>query len=139
MFPKFLRLPISSVSIPYVPQIFEGQKVRDALIKLAESNLEVVLIVDSSNKLKGLVTNRDLKRLAFVDQDDPVEKLGTKDIVAIKAEAEIWQMLKILNGENRLKIKLDYLPVVDDDNRVLGIVTRRRLLEMATFLDYFTN
>jgi hypothetical protein len=53
-----------------------------------------------------------------------------RDVVAIANGAQLWQMLKIMNGENKSRKLVDTLPVVDKETKIpLGVIRRETLRE----------
>jgi IMP dehydrogenase len=97
--------------------IKRGKTVGDALALMAEYKIGGIPVVDDSNYLVGIVTNRDLR---FQHQMDlSVDEVMTKDNLIttdqstnLEAAAEILQQYKI-----------EKLPVVDNDNKLIGLIT----------------
>ena len=93
--------------------IRKGRTVRDALMMMAEYHIGGIPVVDEENHLVGIVTNRDLRferRLdKFIDEDNLVTTHQQTDLAAA---AQILQ-------EN----KIEKLPVVDKNNRLVGLIT----------------
>ena len=97
--------------------IRKGSKVRDALALMNEYHIGGIPVVDESSHLVGIVTNRDLRFESDMDKaiDDVMtsEKLVTTDQQTDLASASL-----ILQ-----KNKIEKLPVVDKDNRLIGLIT----------------
>ena len=91
--------------------------VNDALNLMKEYKIGGIPVVDQNKILIGIVTNRDLR---FVeDMDLSIEKVMTKDnIITTEKNTGLAQAGKILQ-----KHKIEKLPVVDDDNRLIGLIT----------------
>jgi len=53
-----------------------------------------------------------------------VEDLMTKDVITVKAEAELNQIATIMINKN-----INRLPVVDNDNKILGIISRHDIIK----------
>lgn len=88
-----------------------------------------VLLVDSgTHQLSGIITSGDLTKLAEENQPKTAAALATQEVIAIRDNAQLWQLLKIMNGDNPRHQTLDYLPVVDDSNKPVGIIKREQLL-----------
>jgi IMP dehydrogenase len=97
--------------------IKRGKNVGDALALMAEYKIGGIPVVDDSNHLVGIVTNRDLRFQRnlglLVDEVMTKENLVTTDqSTDLEAAAEILQQFKI-----------EKLPVVDQDNKLIGLIT----------------
>ena len=87
-----------------------------------------VLVADpTTDKLAGLITSKDLTKLAEKSSGVAKDIASSGNVVAIRNDAQVWQLLKIMNGENALGRPLDTLPVVDADGKPQGVVKRDTL------------
>lgn len=86
-------------------------------------------IIDKSGILIGIVTNRDLR---FVDDASrPVEQIMTREnLVTVPKGTTLEQAREILQ-----KYKIEKLPVVDDDGRLVGLITFRDLMKLEDYPD----
>jgi CBS domain-containing protein len=76
----------------------------DAALKMKEKGIGCILIVDG-DKVKGIVTDRDISLAVAAELRDPKKTLGTDIIgkrtpVTIQADADIDYALKVMNEEN---------------------------------------
>ena len=97
--------------------IKRGKTVGDALALMAEYKIGGIPVVDDANHLVGIVTNRDLRfqhnLLLLVDDVMTKEHLvTTNQSINLEAATEILQQYKI-----------EKLPVVDHDNKLVGLIT----------------
>jgi IMP dehydrogenase len=97
--------------------IKKGATVNDALGLMAEYKIGGIPVVDNDGYLVGIVTNRDLRfqRDMNVKIDDVMTKeniITTTRSTNLEAAADILQQYKI-----------EKLPVVDDNNRLVGLLT----------------
>lgn len=97
--------------------ILRDKTVRDALALMAEYKIGGIPVVDTSNKLVGIVTNRDLRFERDMNKliDDVMTKenlITTQQSTDLESAADILQLHKI-----------EKLPVVDSDYRLVGLVT----------------
>ena len=106
--------------------------VGQAAALMDRSRLGIVLIVDDDRRLCGTITDGDLRRamLARVDLSCPVESLLTQKIGSVFSQpisAGLGQdsnwYLQLLQRHGIL-----HLPILDQDQRVVGIVTRDEFL-----------
>lgn len=74
-------------------------------------------VVDSENKLIGIITNRDVKYQENLDMK--VEELMTKDNLITSDKSTTLEDAKKILLENRV----EKLPIVDDSNKLVGLIT----------------
>ena len=95
-----------------------------ALVKDAKNNMKKykiggIPIISDKGKLKGIVTNRDLR----FERDDnkPISKVMTsKNLITVKSGTSLDDAEEILQ-----KHKIEKLPVVDSRNNLVGLITFR--------------
>ena len=97
--------------------IQRGKTVSDALDLMAEYHIGGIPVVDRENKLVGIVTNRDLR---FQTNPDRLidEVMTSENLVVTHQQVDLDSASKIL-----LEHKIEKLPVVDDQNHLLGLIT----------------
>ena len=97
--------------------IRKGCTVRDALNLMAEYHIGGIPVVDDDNFLVGIVTNRDLRFEHRLDKK--IDEVMTKDnLVTTHQQTDLAAAAQILQ-EN----KIEKLPVVDKNNRLVGLIT----------------
>lgn len=97
--------------------IRRGSTVKEALDMMAEFHIGGIPVVDEDNHLVGIVTNRDLRFERHLDKQ--VDDVMTKDnLVTTHQQTDLAAAAQILQ-EN----KIEKLPVVDKDNRLVGLIT----------------
>jgi CBS domain-containing protein len=93
--------------------------------KYRSSRYRAVLLKDQQDRLAGIITDNDLTNLLGASPDSPVAQIATSgDIVAIRKDANLGQLLAIMNEPTRPR---QIIPVVDDQNHPVGIVSRESL------------
>ncbi|MCD8296418.1 MAG: IMP dehydrogenase [Prevotella sp.] len=104
--------------------IRRGSTVHEALGMMAEYHIGGIPVVDEENHLVGIVTNRDLR---FEDRlDRTVDEVMTKEnLVTTKIQTDLKAAANILR-EN----KIEKLPVVDNDNKLLGLITYKDITKV---------
>jgi arabinose-5-phosphate isomerase len=118
MFKPGERLPVAKVSdtIEQMLQKTSGIKRHGA-----------VMIVDESGKLAGIVTDADLRRLITKEGEAAFElkaaDIMTADCKRIRADALASEATAIFH-----KYRIDELPVVDADNRPVGLIDVQDIL-----------
>ena len=97
--------------------IKRGKTVKDALDIMKEYHIGGIPVVDDDNKLVGIVTNRDLR--FQTDGDRLIDEVMTSDnLIVTHQKTNLENASSIL-----LKHKIEKLPVVDDQNHLLGLIT----------------
>ena len=97
--------------------IKRGRTVRDALNIMSEYHIGGIPVVDDDKKLVGIVTNRDLRFEQNLDRLID-EVMTSENLVTIHQQTDLFDAAKILQ-EN----KIEKLPVVDKDGRLVGLIT----------------
>ncbi|WP_259015038.1 IMP dehydrogenase [Emticicia fluvialis] len=101
----------------------EGALIGDALRLMAEFRVGGIPVIDENNKLKGIVTNRDLRFQTEITK--PIVDIMTKDNLIVGYEgaglAEAEEILK--------NYKIEKLPIVDREYRLIGLITYRDILK----------
>ena len=97
--------------------ILRGSTVKQALDMMAEYHIGGIPVVDEERHLVGIVTNRDLRFERHLDRT--VDEVMSKDnLVTTHMQTDLIAAAQILQ-EN----KIEKLPVVDKDNRLVGLIT----------------
>jgi IMP dehydrogenase len=99
----------------------------DALRLMKENKIGGIPIVDSNQKLVGILTNRDLR---FEDDNRrKVKEVMTKNGLITAPEGTDLKMAeKILQ-----KYKIEKLPVVSKAGKLIGLITYRDILQLTSF------
>lgn len=98
--------------------------VGDALKLMAEYKIGGIPVVDGTRKLVGIVTNRDLR---FEKQmNKPVAEIMTDENLITASEG-----MDLLHAEGILQQnKIEKLPVVDKDFKLVGLITYRDIIKL---------
>ncbi|MBQ3631477.1 MAG: IMP dehydrogenase [Prevotella sp.] len=94
-----------------------GSTVAQALDIMAEYHIGGIPVVDDERHLVGIVTNRDLRFERRLDR--PVDDIMSKDnLVTTHQQTNLSDAAQILQAN-----KIEKLPVVDKDNKLVGLIT----------------
>ncbi len=97
--------------------IKRGSTVGDALNIMAEYHIGGIPVVDDKNCLVGIVTNRDLRFQR--DMSKKIDEVMTSEhLIVTYQQTDLDSASEIL-----MKHKIEKLPVVDDENRLIGLIT----------------
>ena len=134
------KAPVSAVMNRNVVTTGPNADLHEATRLLTENKVSGLPVVDSENRVIGLISEADVIAMAGVGPvhtlkdiikhilGEPVHRHGqgtevsafmTSPAVTIKADADIRDAARLLD-EKRVK----RLPVVDDENRLVGIISR---------------
>ena len=97
--------------------IQRGRRVADALALMSEYHIGGIPVVDDERHLVGIVTNRNLRFERNVDR--LIDEVMTKEnLVTTHVQTDLMAASEILQ-EN----KIEKLPVVDEENKLIGLIT----------------
>jgi len=106
--------------------------IRNAVVCLDNSGKQIVLVVDSENRLVDTITDGDVRRaiLSGMDLDTPIGELRKRrptspypEPVTAHCETDPMELLRMMEEQCVRQI-----PLLDDEERVVGVVTMRDLL-----------
>ncbi len=88
-------------------------------------NVGCVVVVEE-DKCVGILTERDFLRLFHhgIDPSEPVEKHMTKNVITIRDNSSVNEAKNIMISQ-----KIRHLPVVDYNNRLIGVLSMRDVFE----------
>ena len=98
--------------------------VAEALALMKENKIGGIPVIDDSRKLKGIVTNRDLR--FEKDQNRPIVEVMTSSNIITTSENTSLSTAESILQEN----KIEKLPVVDDSNKLIGLITFRDIIKV---------
>ena len=99
--------------------------VQDAKNAMKEHSIGGIPIVDDANKLIGIITNRDLR--FEKNNDRPVSEIMTSENLVTASEGtSLVQAEEILQNH-----KIEKLPVVKEDNTLVGLITFRDITKLT--------
>jgi IMP dehydrogenase len=97
--------------------ISKNATVADALLLMKEFKIGGIPVVDSENHLIGIVTNRDLRFETSLNK--PIaEVMTSENIIKTSQSINLEKASEILQN-----YKIEKLPVVDNDNKLIGLIT----------------
>jgi IMP dehydrogenase len=104
------------------------QKLREARHLMAQYNVSGLLVVDSNERLEGILTGRDI--LFERDPERKVSELMTpiKDMVTAPPSLNLKEAERILHQH-----KLEKLPLIDDEGKLRGLITSKDLLSLEKY------
>ncbi len=102
-------------------------KVRDALDLMRKHKIGGIPIIDDNGLLLGILTNRDLRFETRYDRS-VIDIMTKTNLVTAPIGTTLNQARDILQ-----KNKIEKLPVVDDNNKLIGLITFRDIMKVKDF------
>ena len=99
--------------------------VKDAKDNMREHSIGGIPIVDENGKLIGIVTNRDLR--FEKNNSRPISEVMTSENLVTVAEGTSLEDAEEILQEN----KIEKLPVVNADNKLVGLITFRDITKLT--------
>jgi IMP dehydrogenase len=99
--------------------------VKDANDSMREHSIGGIPIVDDANRLIGIVTNRDL-RFELKNERPIKEVMTTENLVTVGEGTSLKEAEVVLQRH-----KIEKLPVVDDHNKLVGLITFRDITKLT--------
>jgi CBS domain-containing protein len=94
----------------------------DALATMAEKNVGALVIVDGAGRVVGIVSERDYARkMVLMDRaskETPVRAIMSSPVMVVPPSRTSAECMALMT-ENRLR----HLPVIDDGDRLVGLVS----------------
>lgn len=103
--------------------IGEDQQVKDAARRMKQTGVGSLAVVDGAGRLKGLLTERDVR---FVSDDEPVHaRMTPRDRLIVHTGP-----IDLVDAERLMAAhKIKKLPLVNADGTVFGLVTAKDLIK----------
>jgi len=104
--------------------LHESALVKDARQSMKENSIGGIPIVDKDSKLVGIVTNRDLRFEKNLNR--PIKEVMTSENIVTAIDGT-----DLAGAEDILQEKkIEKLPVVDKNNRLIGLITYRDIIKV---------
>lgn len=117
-----LKVQASEIMTKAVINISEDAPVLDAVKVMVENNIECLVIVDDDRRVRGIMTVQDLLRKVMYQQVQPsgikVADIMSSPVTTCGETTTLLEIVKIMKAK-----KIRRIPIVDDQNRLVGIIT----------------
>ena len=110
-----------------LPKISDSALIKDALVEMSAKGLGMTTVVDQNNKLLGIFTDGDLRRIleARVDiHNETIATVMSKNPTVASADMLAAEALKIMEDK-----KINGLIIVDQDHHPIGAMNMQDLLK----------
>lgn len=92
-----------------------------------QRHVDSILVVDEKNTLEGIVTLKDIRKNREKGGKTNLRDIIAKDVVYVNKEESLLDILKVMQEKS-----VGYIPVVDDDMRLIGLITRSSLINVLS-------
>lgn len=120
--PEVLKAKDIMISDPV--KVSPRRNVFQAIEIMKENKVDSLLVTDKQQSLIGLVT---LKSIQLQNRSTTVGEIMEKNILSVTEDENLITVLQIMN-EN----KIGYLPVVNEKNKLTGLITRSSILSVLS-------
>lgn len=100
--------------------VYEGSSLRSAIVEMSAKGLSMVTIIDAEQKLKGIITDGDLRRMLERGVDvynETIDAVMTKDPKWIDKREMAVNALQFMSD-----MRITGMPVLDENGSVVGSV-----------------
>lgn len=128
LYDDLLYEPVTEFMEPRYSRVVNSDPAQKAVQALLEDPDHVVIVTDDEFKFTGMIDEQAIKQK--FDEHKTAKDLATTDrdkLVGVRARAKLGQLLRLMSGENKLKRPVSNVPVLDEQDRVVGLVNRDRL------------
>ena len=113
-----------------VHYVYESFSLRQVLEKMDNCGYASLPILNNNGEYVGTITEGDILRFIKKHNDLSLKNAEKISLKQITVKREVKSIKIYSNIEDLLEISLDqnYVPVVDDMNHFIGIITRRSII-----------
>ena len=123
-----------------VANVIDQHTLSTGLLILTQSNYTMIPVLSAESKLMGVISmSMIIKAVMTVDaiEMERLDELKVRDVmlsqpVRVRANCNLAEVLNYLIDQN-------FVCVVDGDNRFLGIITRKNVMQRLTHLLHLTS
>jgi osmoprotectant transport system ATP-binding protein len=126
--PEFIKAKDIMIEDPVA--ISGKRTILQGLEIMKKNKVDSLLITDRNGKLSGLVTLKDIKKDA--NKTSRLEEIMDEEIITVKEDDNLVNILETMN-----EYGIGYVPVVNTDKKLAGLITRSSLLSILSeqFID----
>ena len=110
-----------------IPIVSKETSIIDSLLVMSQKSLGMVLITDKNNTLLGIFTDGDLRRA--IEKNINFQDLSIKDVMTQNCKSIQPNKPALVALQMMEEYSLNSLPVVDDNNHVIGAINMHTLMQ----------
>lgn len=127
-------LPVRATDVMSTPPITaeETMPIEEVAKKMFENDVSSVMVVDSTGRLVGIVTEKDVVgavAIGKIGSSLPVARFMKENPITVTPDTPLDEVL-----EKMRRFNIRHLPVVDKDGKPIGMVSQRDLLDVVLTL-----
>lgn len=107
--------------------VLQGSSLRSAIVEMSSKGLSMVIVVDEEDRLKGIITDGDLRRMLERGVDvyhELVDSVMTTRPIWIDQREMAVNALQVMNNRH-----ITGMPVLDEDGKVVGSILMQDILK----------
>ncbi|MGO3792145.1 MAG: ABC transporter ATP-binding protein [Enterococcus gilvus] len=121
------EMTVADLMVDRVQAISLSKSVTDAIRQMSEKKVDTLLVVDDQNRLKGFVDINFIERnISRLKPSSSIIDVMERDTASVNQNEPVAEVIEPL-----INHVFKYLPVVDDSERLVGIVTRSSLVSLV--------
>lgn len=105
----------------------DSHDIKEAADLMLKNNKTHIPIVDSENHIIGIITAWDLSKAIATDANT-IDDIMTKDVITCHKSDSIYDI-----RNKMLEYSISSIPVIDDDNKVIGNVTSSHITNLLEY------
>lgn len=115
--------------------VTEQTPVREAIDILAENKITGLPVIDGDNRLVGIISEKDILIMAYhkithtcdeVVNSRKVSDVMTSEVISFRPDDNLADICQVIMSNPFRRV-----PVVDDDGRLVGLVSRKDIISFA--------
>ena len=127
-------LPVRATDVMSTPPITaeETMPIEEVAKKMFENDVSSVMVVDSTGRLVGIVTEKDVVSavaIGKIGSNLPVARFMKESPITVTPDIPLDEVL-----EKMRRFNIRHLPVVDKHGKPIGMVSQRDLLDVVLTL-----
>lgn len=115
-------LPVSRIMLTDVAVVHPFESIYRARTAMVQRGVKTLPVVDEARHVLGIISIIDLFTRDIVELE-PVESIMHRDVTSIAASTPVAELVPLMTREGFKNV-----PVVDDDGRLVGMITRGELI-----------
>ncbi len=104
------------------------QTIEDVDAMMERAGVSGAPVVDGDNEVLGIISGTDIRPLLSVGQDDAVREAMTSAVITADESVTAREALDLM-----FEHKIERVPIVDDANRLQGLVTMQGILQRRQY------
>lgn len=105
-----------------------GQTVRDVDAMMERAGVSGAPVIDEDDKVLGIISGTDIRPYLEVGDSDEVREAMTDEVITASEDVTARDALELMYEH-----KIERVPIVDEDNRLTGLVTMQKILQRREY------